>query len=285
MSPGVIAMLDVRSTGERAACLRCHAPLAEQGIEESLRAQGASCAGCHVRGWTRHGPPRLATSLVALASYPLVTHGIFERSDLCLPCHQMTPRSAVAGKPLLDTYREWVEGPYMRRGVQCQHCHMANREHAALGIHDAQTFREGIALTASARRVGDAITTTAELRNVGAGHMLPTTAAPAVWLAVELVDARGAALAGTREALRIGRDVAFEAGAWRERADTRIPPGDAATLSHSWRRDAAAVRVIVEVQPEAYYEAIYARDARFARALAAARATRYVAERRDIPVR
>jgi mono/diheme cytochrome c family protein len=285
MSLGVVAMLAARTPDEQAACLRCHAPLAEQGMEESLRAQGASCAGCHVRDWTRHGPPRIATSLVALASYPLVTHGIYERSDLCLPCHQMPPRTEVAGKPLLDTYREWLEGPYMRRGVQCQHCHMANREHAVLGIHDAQTFREGIALTASAHRVGGAVSATAELRNVGAGHSLPTTPAPAVWLALELVDARGAAIPGTRHAMRIGRDVVFEAGAWRERADTRIRPGDSAALSHSWQRDGAVVRVSVEVQPEAYYEAIYAGDPRFAAALAAARATRYVAERRDIPVR
>src|SRR5205814_3778308 len=134
---------------------------AEQHADERLRAQGASCAGCHVRGWTRHGPPVVSPSLLALPDYPLVTLPIYERADMCLPCHQLPPRAAVGGRPLLDTYREWLEGPYMARGIQCQHCHMPNREHTFLGVHDEHAFRQGIALTARTHVKDGAITVVA----------------------------------------------------------------------------------------------------------------------------
>ena len=167
--------------------------------------QGITCAGCHVRGWTRGGPPNVAASLLPQPGYPLVTASLYERSDFCLPCHQLPPRLAIAGKPLLDTYREWLESPYMKRGMQCQHCHMPNREHAVLGIHDPQTFRQGIELTARAHRAEGAVTVLATLRNIGAGHDLPTTASPRVILRIELFDARGHAIEGARAELRIGR--------------------------------------------------------------------------------
>src|SRR5258708_28412090 len=95
-----------------------------------------------------------------------------------MPCHQLPPRTAVEGKPLLDTYREWLEGPYMRRGIQCQHCHMPNREHAWLGVHDRDTFRQAIRVDAMASRAHGKVTVLATLANIGAGHFVPTTAPP-----------------------------------------------------------------------------------------------------------
>ncbi|HEY1555562.1 MAG TPA: c-type cytochrome [Kofleriaceae bacterium] len=298
VSPGVRAQTDFGMAPERAAaCLRCHAPLAEQRRDLALRAEGATCAGCHLRGWTRLGPPNVSPALLALPSYPREELAIYERGDFCMPCHQLMPRDAVAGKPLLNTYKEWLEGPYMRRGVQCQHCHMPNREHTWLGVHDPATFRQGIQLDARAHRADGAVTVVAELRNIGAGHDLPTTATPAAFLRVELYDARGRAIEGARAELRIGRDVYYD-GAWHERADTRIPPGEAIALVRAWRDgrtgDAAFARVTVEVHPDAYYEGFYAQQlagktAPGARALfeqAAARAARshYIAEQRDLPI-
>jgi len=297
-SPGVLAQTEYgMAPDRRAACLRCHAPLAEQAVDPVLLGDSVSCAGCHVRGWVRHGPPGVAPSLLALPGYPLVTVGLYERADFCLPCHQLAPRDAVAGRPLLDTYREWLEGPYMRRGVQCQHCHMANREHAVLGVHDPQTVRQGVELTASAHRRDGAVTAIATLRNIGAGHYLPTTATPALWLVVSLVDAHGDAIAGAVDRLRIGRDVWFD-GEWHERADTRIPPGEAVTFARAWTAGrtarATAARLALEVHPDAFYERFYAdklagalapaQRALYQQALDRTLAARYVIEQRDVPI-
>lgn len=297
-SPGVLAQTEYgMASDERAGCLRCHAPLAEQAGDPALRSDGVSCAGCHVRGWVRRGPPSVAPQLLPVPGYPLVTVGLYERADFCLPCHQLPPRTAVAGRPLLDTYREWLDGPYLPRGVQCQHCHMANREHAVLGIHDPPTFRQGIELTASAHRRAGAVTAVATLRNIGAGHYLPTTPTPAVWLSITLIDARGRAIAGATDRRRIGRDIWFD-GTWHERADTRIPPGEATVFARAWTAgrtaEATAARVTVEVHPDEFYERFYAEKlagtlapaqrALYEQAAARARGSHYVAEQRDVPI-
>jgi hypothetical protein len=297
-SPGLLAQTEYgMAPGERGGCLRCHAPLAEQAGDAALRSDGVSCAGCHVRGWVRRGPPGISPTLLPLPGYPLVTTGLYERADLCLPCHQLPPRNAVAGRPLLDTYREWLEGPYMSRGVQCQHCHMPGREHAVLGVHDPHTFRQGIELTAGAHRHGAAVTAVATLRNIGAGHYLPTTPTPAAWLSITLVDAQGRPIAGATDRHRIGRDIWFD-GTWHERADTRIPPGEATTFARAWTAgrtaEATAARIAIEVHPDDFYERFYAdklagplvpaQRALYQQALTRALGARYVAEQRDVPI-
>lgn len=297
-SPGLAAQMFGLAPDEVASCLRCHAPLAEQRADEQLRATGVGCAGCHVRGWTRRGPPNVAPSLLPIPGYPLQPLALYERGDFCLPCHQLPPRIAVAGRPLLNTYKEWLEGPYMRRGVQCQHCHMPNREHAFLGVHDLDTFRQGIALAATATTKAGTVTVVAELTNVGAGHYLPTTPTPAAWLAVQLLDVRGRPIAGARATLRIGRDIFHDEAGWHEIEDTRIPPGGRRTLARAWTggrtAEAAVARVSVEVHPDDYYERLYerqlaqrlppARRALYVEALARARRARYVAIERDVAV-
>ncbi len=298
VSPGLVSQIDhTLPSDEAESCQRCHSPLAEQRTDAALRAEGITCAGCHVRGWTRHGPAALSPSLLATPGYPTRALAIYERADLCLACHQLPPRTAVAGKPLLNTYKEWLEGPYMRRGVQCQHCHMPNREHTFLGVHDPATFRQGYTLSASAHRDAGTVTVRVTLANSGAGHHLPTTPTPAAWLRLELLDAAGVPIAGARAEHRIGRDLQYD-GTWTERADTRIPPGEAIVVARAWRAgrtgDALHARVTLEVHPDAYYEYLYATrlrghqapDARRLTedALRRARATHYVAEQRLIPI-
>lgn len=297
-SPGLRAQTDYMPAPKRAACLRCHAPLAEQADNPDLQSDSVSCAGCHVRSWVRHGPPSAAPSLLPLPGYPLVTAGIYERADFCLPCHQLTPRDAVAGRPLLDTYREWLQGPYLPRGVQCQHCHMPNREHTVLGIHDPATFRQGIALEATAHRHGPAVTAVARVANIGAGHFLPTTTTPAAWLTITLIDAHGQPIAGATSSYRIGRDVWFDGTTWHERADTRIPPGEHVDVARAWTAgrtaEATTARIEIVVHPDDYYERFYAdalagtvvpaQRALYQQALARALGNRYLAERRDVAI-
>jgi mono/diheme cytochrome c family protein/ribosomal protein L40E len=293
-SPGLYAQLDA---GMKDTCRRCHAPLAEQApgnvYDGALRDEGVTCASCHVRAWTRNGPGASAT-LLADPAYPKQDLAIYERGDFCMPCHQLPPRNGLGGKPLLNTYKEWLEGPYMQRGIQCQHCHMPNREHQWLGIHDKDTFRQGIRLDVDARRTDRGASVVAELANIGAGHYLPTTPTPAVWLRIELLDRDGHPIEGARDETRIGRDLWFD-GTWHERADTRIPPGEKVTFVKAWRdgraKQAAVARVTVEVWPDDYYEKFYkqrlatnppaAIRAEYERAQVRA-SGHYIAEQRDV---
>lgn len=307
-SPGLIAQI-LRPGIDMApkaieSCERCHGPLAEQQptrpiFDAPLRAEGVTCAACHLRNWTRHGPPGVAPSLMQNPGYPFAPLAIYERGDFCLPCHQLPARLAVNGRPLLDTYREWLVGPYMQRGIQCQSCHMPNREHTWKGVHDPDTFRQGIRLDAiAARSAAGVVSVRARLTNVGAGHFLPTTPTPAAWLRIALVDRGGQVIRGATAAQRIGRAIAYRDGGWRELEDTRIPPGDSREVAGAWTDGrvalAVAARVTVEVHPDDYYEGLYQRAlagtlapanrALYEAALKRAQGSYYVAETRDVPL-
>lgn len=297
-SPGLRAQIDVMQANATATCKRCHTPLAEQdplaaAFDGDLRDEGVTCAACHVRDWTRRGPDRVSSSLTPDPSYPLKTLAIYERADFCMGCHQLPARTAVEGKPLLNTYKEWLDGPYMRRGIECQHCHMPNREHTFLGVHDRDTFRQGIVLAVTSARSKGSVTVTATLTNAGAGHMLPTTPTPAAWITVELLDAKGNAIVSQSE-MRIGRDISWDGTAWHEREDTRIPPGESRALTRTWKVNAASAHVQVEVHPDDYYEHFYearlkleisdAERQQYEAALQRARASYYVAEDKIVPL-
>ena len=295
-SPGLMAqVLRIDDPKAVTSCLRCHAPLAEQQLDgavldPALQAEGLTCAACHVRANVRHGPAQRAPSLLPLPGYPLRELAVYERADFCVGCHQLPVRIALEGRPLLDTYREWLLGPYMKRGIQCQHCHMPNREHTWKGVHDPETFRQGIAVHATATRDRASIVSVkARIANVGAGHYLPTTPTPAAWLSTDLVDASGTDIPGTHKEVRIGRHLRFAKGRFEELADTRIPPGGHLDLASAWRGVSRAthVRVAVRVRPDDYYEGLYAARLRakldpsirtmFQAALSRAQASAYVA--------
>jgi len=300
MGPGVVGQLDAFEHGVRTGCQRCHAPLSEQHpalrdrgdsfranalFDADLARSGVSCAVCHLRGLERHGPPGRDTGRegmlaqrIATIDYPRVPLGIYERSDLCVSCHQLPLESAVGSRPLLDTYAEWVESPVFRRGIQCQSCHMPDRRHTWRGVHDRQTVREALAIDLGApSREGDRVRAEIRLTNIGCGHHFPTTATPMAIVRVELLDAQSRPLAGTRQEHRIERNAHFVRGRWEQRLDTRIRAGDTRRLSYSARaRTARALRVRVEMRPDGFYEGFFER--RLARRdLPAAQRTRYAA--------
>lgn len=315
-SPGTLGQTARMDASGRTGCLRCHAPLPEQldhhrPFDPQLQAEGIACAACHLRGWTRFGPPpATGARLLSQPGYPFEPLAIYERADFCLPCHQLPPWNVkqVAGskddraarKPLLNTYREWLEGPYMRRGIQCQHCHMPNREHTFLGVHDPDTFRQGIRVDAIAgrSRATGAVSVRARVTNVGAAHYLPTTPTPAAFLEVELVDGGGRPIDGAAASLRIGRHLDYDGNVFHQLADTRIPPGESVELAKAWAggrtADAVAARVRVRVEPDEYYERLFEKRlrgnlpaairAQFEEALARTRASKYVAVERIVPI-
>jgi mono/diheme cytochrome c family protein len=265
-SPGTLGQLVGASDELITGCQRCHMPLAEQlpggaAFSSDLRGEGVTCAACHVRGWTRRGPPRAGDSkLLADPSYPFVPDARYERSDFCLPCHQLAPDDLVLGRPLLDTYREWLEGPYMRRGVQCQHCHMPEREHTWRGAHDQTTVQQGVRLAARAARDGARVRVDVSVDNVGAGHFLPTTPTPAGFLEVELLDEKDGDKPLASQTKRIGRHLVYQNG-WKQVEDSRIPPGGSLAFAPVFDGDAARrarrVRVRLRWKPDDYYEGFF----------------------------
>lgn len=247
--PGLTGQYIGRGRGFSAQCDRCHAPQATDP-GDAAHADGISCVGCHVRA---HGKlTKHATQPPGLALKPTPRLG---RSDFCMPCHNLPLRSAVNGRPLIDTWREWAASPYLPAGVQCQHCHLGEGDHRMVGAHDADAVRRAVQVEADAPRLVDGrIEVTVRVRNIGAGHHFPTTATPRAVLRIR--QRHGAErLDATARLWAIGRTVEHAEGRWREIADTRIPAG--ATLTRTYRvahaPGADAVEVDLHMFPDWFY--------------------------------
>ena len=281
MGPGLVGQLVEMlesDPGSALGCLTCHAPLAEQAprVADGARARanpvydgtlgprGLVCAGCHVRGHERFGPPRRDGSLASTAPRETLPHNgvtrtpAFLSSEFCQSCHQFAPDGfALNGKLLENTYAEWKASRFAREGVQCQDCHMPDRRHLWRGIHDPAMVRLGLTIVARAGasryRAGDTISVTLSVENTRVGHAFPTYVTPRVVLSAELVDQAGEVVAGSREERVIARDVALDLS--RERADTRLLPGAKAVLEYRRRVDRVGLRarVSVVVYPDAFY--------------------------------
>lgn len=277
MGPGLLGQLlamPATAREDHQACLRCHAPLAEQA--ESLVAalsgeeppstplvshlEGLTCAGCHVRQHQRFGPPARDGE-----PSPEVPHGgwvasaAFGDSRFCAACHQFEEDDpALNGKLLENTWREWRDSRYAREGRSCQSCHMPDRRHLWRGIHDPAMVREGVTLTpeALAATPGEAALRLV-LRNTGVGHHFPTYVTPRVIMEIWQQDQQGEALEGTRAERIIARDVSLDLS--RELSDTRVPPEGAAVLDYRRPRHprAATLAWQVRVEPDAYYLRFY----------------------------
>jgi Cytochrome c554 and c-prime len=321
MGPGVAGQLADMIVSDPASALECpvcHAPLAEQapimrtraGIlpnpahDEGLRAQGVVCGSCHLRRWQRFGPPRRDGSLVSPTPRARLPHrGVtrtpaFLGSEFCRDCHQFKPDGfAVNGKLLQNTYEEWKASPFAREGTQCQDCHMPDRRHLWRGIHDEAMVRSGLEVTlepdgAELVRGRDwALTLT--VRNARVGHAFPTYVTPRAILRGELIGADGEPIAASRREAIVGRELEVDLS--REFSDTRLLPGQKATLRYAARADAEAtgVRLSVIVEPDAFYtrffETLLAQGAgrgtaQIREALEASRRSPFVLFRRELPI-
>lgn len=114
-----------------------------------------------------------------------------EQSQYCAPCHQFS----FWGTPIYESYNEWLNSPYANAGVTCQACHMppngenyfalpelgglwhpAGRipSHLDLGLKDTAFMTGTVAMTVTADTVGNAVVVNVALKNVAAGHHVPT---------------------------------------------------------------------------------------------------------------
>jgi Cytochrome c554 and c-prime len=321
MGPGVsgqiVEMLE-RDAEQAVGCFTCHAPLAEQApvlrrdgvlranpdFDAALMAKGLPCAGCHVRAHERFGPPRRDGSLGSAAPRETLPHGgvtrtpAFVASEFCRSCHQFSPEGlALNGKLLEDTFNEWKASKFARDGVQCQDCHMPDRRHLWRGIHDPEMVRSGLAITvqtgAARYRVGETAAVTLHVHSVRVGHRFPTYVTPLVVLRGELLDPTGAVIPESRRERLIGREVTLDLA--REIADTRLRPGERASLVYRPRLDRAGLRarVSVVVYPDAFYTRFFETllqqgagrgEARIREALAATRRSPFTVFVKEVPL-
>lgn len=268
-SPGLVGQLLTFEADEAAACMECHAPLAEQKqafeaarrrgkahlpAAQGLAASGNVCVSCHVRDHRRYGPPQRGTGAVG-QSDPAGPHGgvfrtaEFESSEFCAACHQFSPDQAINGKPLENTVAEWQASPAAREGKTCQSCHMPDRKHLWRGIHDPEMVKSGL----TAEFAADTSKARFRLTSTGVGHAFPTYVTPKVIMKGVGLDGAGRPLSGTERQHVIQRRVEFIGGDWVERYDTRLLPGQAATLEVSWPAS-GRVRMWLEVHPDDFYD-------------------------------
>ncbi|MBI5162770.1 MAG: hypothetical protein HY985_02585 [Magnetospirillum sp.] len=268
-SPGLVGQLLTFDTEEARSCMNCHAPLAEQrqafeaarrkgrghlSKEQGLAAAGNSCGGCHVRGYRRFAPPQRDTGAVG-QSDPAGPHGgvfrtaEFEMSGFCAACHQFPRDQAINGKPLENTVVEWQASPAAREGKSCQSCHMPDRKHLWRGIHDPEMVKAGL----TAEFASDATKARFRLTSTGVGHAFPTYVTPKVVMTGVALDGAGKPMRGTERQHVIQRRVEFVNGDWVERYDTRLLPGQSATLDMPWPTS-GRVRLWLEVHPDDFYD-------------------------------
>ncbi len=133
---------------DKALCFRCHAPhvrefpdqvqlFIDQAKAGDPSLDGVACAQCHLikqvdrtkqppepkyelESKTLYGPYKDSVQNRAHQSMEL---GLFQKSDLCLNCHQSVPSAARLGKTN-DLLGNWDQSKTVKSGKECQTCHM-----------------------------------------------------------------------------------------------------------------------------------------------------------------
>jgi mono/diheme cytochrome c family protein len=272
-SPGLRAQLVGASTGFVEECLSCHTPLREQ-IDRALSLlgdlswpTGVDCAGCHVRAHRYYGPGRpgnrhrLVASTIEAAHHGGVEAApdLFGGESFCAPCHQFEADGlALEGKLLQNTYGEWLAGPDAEQGRTCQGCHMPGGDHRMRGLHDRDFVRDALEFEADwhvGSHGGGRLRVT--LRNVGAGHSLPTYATGALHIKVFLSDDEDGVIESSLQTRAAQRRLTVDGQT--ELFDTRIPAGGVWSFEESFDivADARFVNVLVEVDPDHFYRRFF----------------------------
>ncbi|MCU7929157.1 MAG: cytochrome c family protein [Candidatus Thiodiazotropha sp. (ex Codakia rugifera)] len=279
-SPGLVGQLMQYDSEETISCLACHAPLAiqqeqfldggEAAIErwlsdlESLSfSHGVFCVVCHLRQGRIFGPPTNVDTTSPSSSIltPNRYHSRskrspeFEDSRFCAPCHQFSQEILVNGKPLENTYREWLDSPYARDGTHCQSCHMRDRQHLFKGIHDQSFVEQSVSIDVAITDRKAIL----KLQSSGVGHRFPTYVVPRVTLKGGLIDGSGRPVQGSQREKIIQRQVRLESDGWEEVSDTRLYPGESVELIiplFTGATEKKRVRFEVWVDPDYFYHFI-----------------------------
>jgi hypothetical protein len=220
-------------------CLNCHTPMQPQqpwlikGLEggkihrpikednpnfdEAFQQEGITCASCHVRDGVIEGPFEDSR-----APHPTRYAARFRTTDICFTCHQVPsgPFQFYNGGPC-STFPEFEAGPYYKRGMICQDCHMPSidrplvsggpvrqgRQHLWRGGHSPEMIKRAVTvqLTSDGETLqpGRMANFTLKLTNSGAGHKIPTGDPDRYFtITFEVVDAAGKILKRQEDTMR-----------------------------------------------------------------------------------
>ncbi|MCP4518689.1 MAG: hypothetical protein GY824_26130, partial [Delftia sp.] len=208
----------IQSTESRMTrfCAACHTPggmlVGQVRVERNWRGfflrpfgdaarEGVSCAFCHsVTSTTGLGngayvsDPQAPIPAGQDASPHKRTYSRdwYGSAEFCATCHQA--QHPDNGLPLMTTYSEWRDSPYNTGDPAttraCQGCHGAG--HDGVSQEQLASAAQVQVIEPATIRPGQ-VNLRVEVRNVGAGHALPTGATELrkMWLEVTVADANG----------------------------------------------------------------------------------------------
>lgn len=199
---------DARGLPARRVCLACHAPAAlvsgDFEVSQAVTREGIGCDFCHSvkavdlarwpnpfeveLGGVKRGPFAFLSSPAHETELSTLHR---DSPRLCAACHEFTNDHGTA---VLSTYTEWKDGPYPAEGVSCQGCHMsvvpgdrvrtdvaAAADQRVINLHrlvggsSLSQIRRGVeAAMGDLRREAGQVVARVEVRNVAAGHKVPT---------------------------------------------------------------------------------------------------------------
>jgi hypothetical protein len=216
-------------------CVNCHAPLTTQQADLAgpRAAQGVDCASCHVRAGKLVAKTRRAGS-----PHETIGDPTFGSPAFCADCHEFTfpvlsPEGAalrMTAHPMQNTVASFRAGPYARERDGCATCHGSQHGHAYPGAHDRAMLEGALDVVWCRERAdatGDDQALRVTLRNVAAGHTVPTGD---LHRHMYLRLWRSSAPEGLFQAFYGRRFEPDEAGGKRTIWDSTIPPGQAKTL-------------------------------------------------------
>lgn len=296
MGPGLVGQFPGMSFAGQAQCLTCHAPMSEQwdqladgggawrqnaAFMPGLKAKGLVCAACHLRSHQRFGPTKSSDDAsrqprADMKNSPVdygasaIIHGQPERtaffgaSEFCKGCHQHPSTSQlINGKTVENTYQEWLNSPYPKKGTTCQKCHMPNKRHLWKGIHDPEFTLGGVSITTQIKPknplTGDTVKASLAISNTGVGHAFPTYTTPAVFLRAAFLDESDSVIPGYFEEKLLQRRLDMSTSPWSEEFDTRVLPGQFATVTLEGKapETARTLYLWVWVEPDNFYAGFY----------------------------
>ena len=263
-------------------CLNCHTPVENQqeflvkglenndadrpiqvknpGFDPEFREEGISCATCHVRNGIIYGPYSRMD-----APHPTDYDSKFKTAKLCLDCHNVPKEKFMfyKGNPC-NTQVEWENGPYFKKGMICQDCHMPKtnralvaggpvrevRQHLWWGGHQPKMLNRALQVELSSDhtdyRAGQKTRYFLTLANGGAGHKLPT-GDPDRYLTIEfsVLNQKGESV--THSSKTIGRWLIWKPIIF-EYYDNRIEPLEKRTFSFSYPVPTDGEKLVLEAK-------------------------------------
>ena len=262
------AFLQSPAGKDKGLCFRCHAPHVREFPEQAQlfvdqaksgdpSLDGVACAQCHlIKQVDRtkqppepkyelgskmlYGPYKDFVQNLAHQSMEL---GLFQKSDLCLNCHQSVPSAANLGKSN-DLLGSWDQSKAVKSGKECQTCHMPEQVgESANGEKKRKTAnhtfpgrigklrQEAAKLDVQTKIEGDKTIVTVKVQSL-VPHSLPTTH-PA-WATVVLdLDIKGKNLKTVYTDMRVygrvyqdakGQKTSFDFEAVKVLEDTVLKP-------------------------------------------------------------